>query len=526
MRQLLFLLALTVIFLPGCQNMADAIIPPDRWESKDEKTKRGVYYWGHGRDSIYRGGYNSDDQFHGTGTIFYRNGFGRDLMLRGIWNNGILDMKDIEFSYPQGKPTDSRRVKSIRGSFKYYRDTNLRTRYCWVACIGPTSGSKVTFNDGRVYEGPLESHPRIYIHEWYQGRAIFSTSRMLGTKIKGEGRLSWPDGKFLEGYFFDYYLFEEVELDLPGYYQIGFPIRVWGRMTYPDGTTKFGYFLDDKLESTSKYLAENAANSDAQNEQKNADARLRYMGQMDNLARQQSREREQAIAYSNQVMAQSFTRIQQQMDRVNRDTPSISSSPTSSTSPSSSNSSRVASSVVIPDVPSNLKGAGPTGQARPPTAGTPSVSVGQPSQGGASAQSPQRVASTADSAPKKESDSRPTSASAPPKKTEPDYKILEEAFAVCSENPKLKGKWWCDGPIQNLSMSDYPLDQALDMVGCRFRPMSSGTSVVHKERTLDVWRCGFGRKATDRNILRLYGVAASPRIYKCLDSDNFCTRPQ
>ena len=88
-----------------------------------------------------------------------------------------------------------------------------------------------------------------------------------------------------------------------------------------------------------------------------------------------------------------------------------------------------------------------------------------------------------------------------------------EAFAICRE--VRSGKWWCDGPGQELSTADYPtVQKALDMVDCW--PAESAAGARTKGgHSANLYRCGYGLRSFERNIPKIHNIAAAPRTYRC-----------
>lgn len=103
--------------------------------------------------------------------------------------------------------------------------------------------------------------------------------------------------------------------------------------------------------------------------------------------------------------------------------------------------------------------------------------------------------------------------------------ILEEAFAVCSERSNNTGKWWCDGPEQDILLADYLLDEALSLSGCKFHERLTGMGFTKNGKNYDVWRCGFGMNAWNQNIRKKYQIVGiSWRSYQCHNNEAYCTR--
>lgn len=90
--------------------------------------------------------------------------------------------------------------------------------------------------------------------------------------------------------------------------------------------------------------------------------------------------------------------------------------------------------------------------------------------------------------------------------------IQLEALAICNEK---NGKWWCDGPLQNLLLRDYAtLEEALSLVGCKTPIYSAGDS-TNKGKQVDVYRCGYGLEKGDRDIAKIHGLITAQRSYMC-----------
>ncbi|MDP1773419.1 MAG: hypothetical protein Q8L15_14175 [Methylobacter sp.] len=92
--------------------------------------------------------------------------------------------------------------------------------------------------------------------------------------------------------------------------------------------------------------------------------------------------------------------------------------------------------------------------------------------------------------------------------------IQYEALAICRQSEK-SGKWWCDGPGQELLLVDSPsVEDALNGVGC-----SSGTSAAGGTtkggKSADVYRCGYGLNSWDRDIKKIHGLTTAQRSYMC-----------
>lgn len=92
--------------------------------------------------------------------------------------------------------------------------------------------------------------------------------------------------------------------------------------------------------------------------------------------------------------------------------------------------------------------------------------------------------------------------------------IQLEAFAICRQSEK-NGKWWCDGPGQNLILFDSPtVEDALDGVGCSSATSAAGAR-TKDGKPAELYRCGFGLRSFDRNIAKIHGVVTAPRSYMC-----------
>jgi hypothetical protein len=92
--------------------------------------------------------------------------------------------------------------------------------------------------------------------------------------------------------------------------------------------------------------------------------------------------------------------------------------------------------------------------------------------------------------------------------------VQKEAFAICRKAEK-SGKWWCDGPGQNLILFDNPtVESALDSVGCW--PATSAAGANTKDgKPAELYRCGYGLRSYDRDIAKIHGVVTAPRSYMC-----------
>lgn len=72
-----------------------------------------------------------------------------------------------------------------------------------------------------------------------------------------------------------------------------------------------------------------------------------------------------------------------------------------------------------------------------------------------------------------------------------------------------------DGPGQNLILSDEPtVEKALDMVDCDFPKWAAG-GTTKGGKSADVYRCGFGLRSYDRNIVKIHGLTEAPNSYMC-----------
>jgi len=103
--------------------------------------------------------------------------------------------------------------------------------------------------------------------------------------------------------------------------------------------------------------------------------------------------------------------------------------------------------------------------------------------------------------------------------------IQWEAFAICRQSESSK-KWWCDGPGQNLILFDSPsVESALGGVECPLsEATAAGEGTTKSGKRADVYRCGYGMRSWDRNIVKIYGLAAAPRPYMCpKDKGLHCT---
>ncbi len=89
-----------------------------------------------------------------------------------------------------------------------------------------------------------------------------------------------------------------------------------------------------------------------------------------------------------------------------------------------------------------------------------------------------------------------------------------EAFAICRQSEK-NGKWWCDGPGQDLILVDSPtVEAALESVDCS--PATSAAGARTKDgKPAELYRCGFGLRSYDRNIAKIHRVVTAPRSYMC-----------
>lgn len=91
--------------------------------------------------------------------------------------------------------------------------------------------------------------------------------------------------------------------------------------------------------------------------------------------------------------------------------------------------------------------------------------------------------------------------------------IQLEALAICREVQK--NKWWCDGPTQEILVSDYPTVQdALGTVGC-ISPTSAAGGTTKNGKEGDVYRCGFGLPSYKRNIAKIHNLVTAQRSYMC-----------
>lgn len=92
--------------------------------------------------------------------------------------------------------------------------------------------------------------------------------------------------------------------------------------------------------------------------------------------------------------------------------------------------------------------------------------------------------------------------------------IQLEALAICRKSEK-NGKWWCDGPGQDLIIFDSPtVEDALVGVGCDSGIASVGGTTKDGKKA-EVYRCGYGLRSYDRNIAKIHGLVNVQRSYMC-----------
>ena len=98
-----------------------------------------------------------------------------------------------------------------------------------------------------------------------------------------------------------------------------------------------------------------------------------------------------------------------------------------------------------------------------------------------------------------------------------------EAVAICWENSRNQNKYSCDGPIQNLIIADYTLEQALDLSGCPNPRLTDGSRTV-KNRSVIVHLCGYGLISSDRDVVKRNGLTVQRNTYSCPKSQWRCKR--
>ncbi|MGZ8173612.1 hypothetical protein [Methylobacter sp.] len=101
--------------------------------------------------------------------------------------------------------------------------------------------------------------------------------------------------------------------------------------------------------------------------------------------------------------------------------------------------------------------------------------------------------------------------------------IQMEALAICRKSEK-SGKWWCDGPGQELILFDNEtVQEALNSVGCSSATSSAG-GTTKSGKSADVFRCGYGLHSYDRDIKKIHGLVTAQRTYICEEyPGSYCT---
>nr|WP_315200455.1 hypothetical protein [uncultured Flavobacterium sp.] len=179
------------------------------WVKKDKKTNTGIYVWDDG--TYYQGGYINKIK-SGKGTLVY--GFNRykkgaytyysdnppgfiNCSLTGEYENNSLK-NDSHLIFNCGKTNDGK-----SDSFTYEGN---------YANGGFEGKGIVRFNDGRVLEGNFSNEKTLYSWTYccvyYNQKAVWQNSNLLGSKISGFCKMTWPNGSVFEGNIYDYYLFD------------------------------------------------------------------------------------------------------------------------------------------------------------------------------------------------------------------------------------------------------------------------------------------------------------------------------
>ena len=96
-----------------------------------------------------------------------------------------------------------------------------------------------------------------------------------------------------------------------------------------------------------------------------------------------------------------------------------------------------------------------------------------------------------------------------------------EAVAICWQNSRDQSKYGCDGPIQNLIIADYTLEQGLDLVGCPNPRLTEGSRTV-KNKSVTVYLCGYGLISSDRDVVKRNELVVQRNTYSCPKSKWRC----
>lgn len=96
-----------------------------------------------------------------------------------------------------------------------------------------------------------------------------------------------------------------------------------------------------------------------------------------------------------------------------------------------------------------------------------------------------------------------------------------EAVAICWQNRRNQNKYSCDGPVQQLSMADYTLEEGLKLSGCPNPRLTEGSRTV-KDRSVIVYLCGYGLTSSDRDVVNRNGLTVQRNTYSCPKSQWRC----
>lgn len=198
------------------------------WVKKDKKTNTGTYVDRNG--SYYFGGYVGKIK-NGNGTFVYgfndftqRGGYKtyggdnapglKNCSYTGVFENDWLK-NNSHIIFNCGLKDDGKSDSFIYEGNYAYKENKTR---------GGFEGKGIVhFNDGRTLEGNFSNESTIYSTYYccvyYELKTTWYEDNMIGSKISGTCKMTWPNGTIFIGTIYDYYLFDRRSV----YFDAWFP---------------------------------------------------------------------------------------------------------------------------------------------------------------------------------------------------------------------------------------------------------------------------------------------------------------